>query len=236
MSVEIKTGAHILVVDDDLRLLRLLQRYLTEQGFRVSIASSAKEARTILLAVYPDALVVDVTMPGENGLEFTESLRKEGFHFPILLLTARGEPQDRIAGLEAGADDYLGKPFEPKELMLRLKLHIKRVSTPSPNEPSGPVKLGTLEYDPQRSLLKDKNNNFIHLTSGEAALLSLLTWHANEVLSRESIARALSLDDIGERAVDVQITRLRRRLEKDPREPQFLQTVRGKGYVLKPGG
>lgn len=228
-------GAHILVVDDDARLLRLLQRYLTEQKFRVSIASSANEARKVLNFLKPDAIVLDVTMPGENGLEFTAALREMGFDVPISLLTARGEPEDRIAGLESGADDYLGKPFEPKELMLRLRAQLRRITPLAPDEQTGPVQLGGREFDPVRGLLKEENGQFIHLTSGEMALLAVLARHPNEVLSREAIARTLELDDIGERAVDVQVTRLRRRIEADPKEPRFLHTVRGKGYVLKPG-
>ncbi|CUW47449.1 response regulator transcription factor [Novacetimonas hansenii] len=226
--------AHIVVVDDDPRLRRLLQRYLTEQGFRVSAAASAHEARQVLGFMQPDALVLDITMPGENGLELTRELRNEGLDFPILLLTARGEPEDRIIGLEAGADDYLGKPFEPRELLLRLKAHLRRFAPPPPTNNLRIVRLGELEFDPARSLLSGQDG-IVHLTGGESALLAVLARHPNEVLSRHEIAQTLEMDEIGERAVDVQVTRLRRRIEPDPREPRFLQTVRGKGYVLKPG-
>jgi two-component system, OmpR family, phosphate regulon response regulator OmpR len=227
-------GAHILVVDDDPRLRRLLQRYLTEQGFRISAASSAAEARQVLGFMQPDAMVLDVTMPGENGLLLTRALRDEGQDLPILLLTARGEPEDRITGLEAGADDYLGKPFEPRELLLRLKAHLRRFAPPAPSDNLRVVRLGGLEFDPARGLLSGPEGS-VHLTGGEIALLTALARRPNETLSREEIARILDMEEIGERAVDVQVTRLRRRIEPDPREPRFLQTMRGKGYVLKPG-
>ncbi|AQT05665.1 response regulator [Acetobacter persici] len=223
-----------MVVDDDPRLRRLLQRYLSEQGFRISVAASAAEARQALQGIQPDAMVLDVTMPGENGLELTRALRDAGQDLPIVLLTARGEPADRISGLEAGADDYLGKPFEPRELLLRLKAHLRRL-TPAPAADNlRIIRLGEKEFDPVRALLSGPEGN-VHLTGGEAALLSVLARHPNEVFSREEIARALDMAEIGERAVDVQVTRLRRRIEPDPREPRFLHTIRGRGYVLKPG-
>lgn len=227
------TSEHILVVDDDRRLLRLLQRYLMEQGYRVTTAEDAAQARKVMAVMAPDALVLDITMPGESGLDLTRGLREAGFSLPILLLTARGEPADRIAGLETGADDYLGKPFEPRELLLRLRAHLRH-HAPLVNAAPRALRLGKLEFDAARGLLNGPDGA-IHLTGGEAALLSVLTQRPGDVMSREAIARALDLDEIGERAVDVQVTRLRRRIEPDPREPRFLQTVRGKGYVLKPG-
>lgn len=227
------SSEHILVVDDDRRLLRLLQRYLTEQGYRVTTAEDAAQARRIMAVMEPDAMVLDVTMPGENGLELTKSLREAGHSLPILLLTARGEPADRIVGLETGADDYLGKPFEPRELLLRLRAHLRH-NLPVTSGAPRLLRLGVLEFDTARGLLSG-SDGIMHLTGGEAALLGVLTRRPGEVMSREAIAQALELDEIGERAVDVQVTRLRRRIEPDPREPRFLQTVRGKGYVLKPG-
>ncbi len=227
-------AAHVLVVDDDQRLRSLLQRYLIEQGFRVSTASSAAEARRLLGAMQPDAMVLDVTMPGENGLELTRALRDGGQELPILLLTARGEPQDRIAGLEAGSDDYLGKPFEPRELLLRLRALLRRIGPPTPTENARPVRIGAMEFDPVRGLLEGPDGT-VHLTGGESALLTVLARHPNEVLSRDAIARTLEMDEAGERAIDVQVTRLRRRIEADPREPRYLHTVRGRGYVLRPG-
>ena len=227
-------AAHVLVVDDDGRLRSLLQRYLVEQGFRISTAASAAEARRLLGAMQPDAMVLDVTMPGETGLALTRALREDGQGLPILLLTARGEPHDRIAGLEAGSDDYLGKPFEPRELLLRLRALLRRIGPPAPTENSRPVRIGPLEFDPVRGLL-DGPDGAVHLTGGEAALLTVLARHPGEVMSRELIARTLEMDEAGERAIDVQVTRLRRRIEADPREPRFLHTVRGRGYVLRPG-
>jgi len=227
------SAKHVLVVDDDSRLLRLLQRYLSEQGYRVTTAEDASRARQVMAIMEPDALVLDVTMPGETGLDLTRALRRDGFSLPIVLLTARGDPIDRIEGLEAGADDYLGKPFEPRELALRLAAHLRHRTTPDSDIPRL-VRLGVLEFDTARGLLSGPTGA-IRLTGGESALLIALTRRPGEVMSRESIAAALDLDEIGERAVDVQVTRLRRRIEVDPREPRFLQTVRGKGYVLKPG-
>jgi two-component system phosphate regulon response regulator OmpR len=217
------TDAHVLVVDDDDRLRRLLQRYLTENGFRVTTAETAADARTKMRSVQPDLMVLDVTMPGETGLDLTETMRRERSDLPILLLTARGAPEDRIAGFEAGADDYLGKPFDPYELVLRIRAMLRRVA---PVEPAGPVHLGALSFDVERGELAGPDG-VVHLTGGEAALLGLLARTPGEVLG---------MDEAGERAIDVQVTRLRRKVEADPREPRFLHTVRGRGYVLKPGG
>jgi two-component system, OmpR family, phosphate regulon response regulator OmpR len=226
--------AHILVVDDDVRLRALLSRYLVEQGFRVTAASHAAEARDKLRVVQPDLLVLDVMMPGETGLSLTGALRAERADVPILLLTARGAPEDRIAGFEAGADDYLAKPFEPYELVLRLRAMLRRRAAPAPAEPVGPVRLGRLEFDVPRAELSGPDG-IVHLTGGEAALLQVLAKKPGEVLSRDEIVETLHMDEAGERAIDVQVTRLRRKIEADPREPRFLHTVRGRGYVLKPG-
>ena len=224
--------AHILVVDDDAKLRALLSRYLTGQGFRVTVAEDAQDARDKLRFVQPDAMVLDVTMPGESGLALTEAMRAERSNVPVLLLTASGAPEDRIRGFEAGADDYLGKPFEPRELVLRLRAMLRR-TTAAP-EPSGPVRLGALEFDPARLLLSGPDGA-VHLTGGEAQLLSALARRPGETLSREEIAEALRMDDAGERAIDVQVTRLRRKIERAPREPRFLQPVRGRGAALSPG-
>jgi two-component system phosphate regulon response regulator OmpR len=229
--------AHILVVDDDARLRGLLSRYLADQGFRVTTAADAADARDKLRFVHPDLMVLDVMMPGEGGLAFTASLRNDlGNIVPVLLLTARGAPEDRIAGFEAGADDSLGKPFEPLELVLRIRALLRRAA-PAPIAlavASGPVPLGRLNFDVARGELSGPAG-VLRLTGGEAALLTALAGKPNEVLSREDIAAALDMDEAGERAIDVQVTRLRRKIEADPREPRFLHTVRGRGYVLKPG-
>ncbi|MBW4036597.1 MAG: response regulator transcription factor [Proteobacteria bacterium] len=227
------TAAHILLVDDDARLRGLMSRYLIENGFRVTTAESAAAARETLRIVDPDMLVLDVMMPEESGLALTESLRAERAPtLPILLLTARGAPEDRIAGFEAGADDYLGKPFDPRELLLRIRAMLRRTTTPVAS--SGPVQLGPASFDPDRGELITERGP-IRLTGGEASLLGVLASRANEVLSREGLAQILGMDEAGERAIDVQVTRLRRKIEADPREPRYLQTVRGRGYILKPG-
>ena len=231
---------HVLVVDDDARLRALLSRYLVEQGFRVTTASQAADARDKLRIVHPDLLVLDVMMPDETGLSLTHSLRaaqrgSDGTDIPILLLTARGAPEDRIAGFEAGADDYLHKPFEPYELVLRLRAMLRR-RTPAPITDLAPtsIRLGPLEFDIARGELAGPAG-IIHLTGAEAALLQALAARPGDVLSREAIVDALQMDETGERAIDVQVTRLRRKIEADPREPRFLHTVRGRGYILKPG-
>jgi two-component system, OmpR family, phosphate regulon response regulator OmpR len=226
--------SHILVVEDDARLRDRLARYLTGEGFRVTAAPDAAEARARMRGVSPDLLVLDVMMPGESGLDLTRSLREEqGHDLPVLMLTARGAPEDRIAGFEAGADDYLPKPFEPRELVLRIRALLRRSPGPAPS-PSGPVRIGTASFDLERGELTGPDGP-IRLTGGEAALLAALAGRPGEILSREDIAVALGTDEAGERAIDVQVTRLRRKIEADPREPRFLHTVRGRGYVLKPG-
>jgi two-component system phosphate regulon response regulator OmpR len=227
--------AHVLVVDDDARLRALLSRYLTENGFRVTTADHVADARAKLAFLQPDLLVLDVMMPGETGLSLTQSLRGAGTGPPVLLLTARGGPDDRVAGFEAGADDYLGKPFDPRELLLRLRAMLRRTApAPAAPEPPGHLRFGPLGFDVARAELSGPDG-VVHLTGGESALLAALARAPGQVLSREEIAAALGTDESGERAVDVQVTRLRRKLEADPREPRFLHTVRGRGYVLKPG-
>ncbi|NKC30011.1 response regulator [Roseomonas sp. BU-1] len=226
---------HLLVVDDDARLRALLQRFLTEQGFRITAAADAAAARHALTSVAFDLMVLDVMMPGESGLELTESLRREGQDVPILMLTARGAPDDRVTGFEHGVDDYLAKPFDPRELALRIRTILRRAAPAPAVEPSaGPVQLGPRWFDPQRAELRGPEG-LVRLTGGEQALLLALAQRPNEVLSREDIAMALGTPEAGERAIDVQVTRLRRKVEPDPREPRFIQTVRHRGYVLRPG-
>jgi two-component system, OmpR family, phosphate regulon response regulator OmpR len=227
--------AHILVVDDDARLRGLLSRYLAGAGFRVTTAENAADARTKLRVINPDLMVLDVMMPGESGLSMTEVLRKEhGHDLPVLMLTARGTPEDRIAGFEAGADDYLPKPFEPRELVLRIRAMLRRAPAPVLEAPPRPLILGELSFDPVRGELTGADG-IVRLTGGEGALLTALARKPGEVLSREEIAAALGTEESSERAIDVQVTRLRRKIEVDAREPRFLHTVRGRGYVLKPG-
>ena len=227
--------ALVLVVDDDARLRGLLSRFLGEHGFRVTTADTAGDARDKLRFLQPDLMVLDVTMPGQTGLDFVTDLRAARSDLPVLLLTARGTPDDRIAGFEAGADDYLGKPFEPRELVLRLRALLRRTGAgPTLPATTGPIQIGRLSYDAERGELRDGDST-THLTGGEAALLTALARRPNEPQSREELAETLGMGEAGERAIDVHVTRLRRKIEADPREPRFLQTVRGKGYVLRPG-
>ncbi len=225
---------HLLVVDDDARLRALLQRFLAEQGFRISVAADAAAARNALAAMAFDLLVLDVMMPGETGLELVESLRRAGNDMPVLMLTARGAPDDRVAGFEHGADDYLAKPFDPRELALRIRTILRRAAPPPAQAMPAPVQLGSRWFDAERLELRGPDGTQ-RLTGGEASLLIALAHRAGEVLSREEIAAALGTPDAGERAVDVQVTRLRRKIEPDPREPRYLHTVRHRGYVLRPG-
>jgi two-component system phosphate regulon response regulator OmpR len=227
--------AHLLVVDDDARLRDLLQRFLSEQGFRVTAVADAAAARRAIGAMTFDLLVLDVMMPGESGLALTESLRGQGNAVPILMLTARGAPQDRVEGFEHGVDDYLAKPFDPRELALRIRTILRRAAPPpAPAQHTVPVQLGPRWFDVERAELRGPEG-IVRLTGGEASLLQALARRIGEVLSREEIGAALGTPEAGERAIDVQVTRLRRKVETDPREPRFIQTVRHRGYVLRPG-
>lgn len=221
---------HILVVDDDRRLRDLLQRYLVENGFRVTAAADAGEARQKMDSLAFDLLVVDVMMPGETGLQLTESLRTHT-SVPIMMLTALGESDDRIAGLEHGADDYLVKPFEPRELLLRIQTILRRA--PAVAGETGEIAFGACRYDPATGELFREDER-IRLTESEARLLGILARQPGATVARETLAGELGLDAAG-RAVDVQMTRLRRKIETDPRDPRHLQTVRGVGYLLATG-
>jgi two-component system, OmpR family, phosphate regulon response regulator OmpR len=220
---------HLLVVDDDARLRELLRRYLTDQGFRVTTAGDAAEARARLASIAFDLLVLDVMMPGESGLDLTRSLRRDG-RLPILLLTAMAEPEDRINGLEHGADDYLAKPFEPRELVLRIRNILQRVPQPAP--PVAEVRFGACRFDLARGELY-RGGDAVHLTAAETALLAALARRPGEAVSREALSEEAQFSG-NVRTVDVQVTRLRRKIERDPKFPRYLQTVRGTGYVLKP--
>jgi two-component system phosphate regulon response regulator OmpR len=184
-----------------------------------------------------DLLVLDIGLPGESGLSLAETLRAGGATagVPILILTARGAPEDRIAGFEAGADDYLPKPFDPRELSLRIRALLRRAAPPPPAPAMGAVTMGPLTFDLARNELR-RGGERVHLTEGEAALLGALAREAGQVISREALAERMGQPGVGDRAVDVAVVRLRRKIEPDPREPRWLQTVRGAGYVLRPGG
>lgn len=219
---------HILVVDDDRRIRTLLSRYLRENGFRVSTAQNAADARSLLQGLRFDLVVLDVMMPGEDGISLTRHLRRIT-DMPVLLLTARGGPEDRIEGLEAGADDYLAKPFEPKELVLRIGTILRRARPAA--RASGGIPVGPFTFYPDRFEL-EREGDIVRLTSMECALLRLLAANPGVPVSRGELCARTSAGL--ERSVDVQITRLRRKIEANPKSPAILQTVRGIGYVLRP--
>ena len=224
-------SAHILVVDDDNRLRSLLQRFLRDNGFYVSVAKNAAEARERVRDYKFDLLIVDIMMPEETGLEFLEKLRRES-SVPVIMLTAMGETEDRITGLEAGADDYLPKPFEPKELVLRIKNILRR----APQEDGQAVEklnLGLCCYDMVKKELLTKQGTVIHITPVEQAMLNVLGQKSGQIFTREKLAEILGAGQ-SPRSIDVQITRLRKKIEKDSKNPRYLQTVRGKGYMLLP--
>jgi two-component system phosphate regulon response regulator OmpR len=224
--------SHILVVDDDTRLRELLKTFLSRNGFRVSTAKHAAEARQHLEALDFDLIVLDVMMPGQTGLDFAAELRQTN-DVPILMLTARGESKDRIAGLEKGVDDYLAKPFEARELLLRIQSVLRRRRAAPPETPDGDerkVTFGPFQFDLDLGELAQKGKR-IPLTDAEIALLRALAVRLGEVMSRDILSRSVG-SDVNERAIDVQVTRLRRKIEADPGFPRYLRTVRGQGYRL----
>lgn len=226
MNVE---KAHVLIVDDDTRLRSLLQRYLRDNDFYVSVAKDANEARSRLKDYTFDILIVDIMMPNETGLEFLKTLRKDS-SVPVIMLTAMGETGDRINGLELGADDYLPKPFEPKELVLRIKNVIKRKPPEKPKQVDK-LKLGGFTFDMAKKELFDSNGKIVHITPVEQALILILGQKSAQVFTREKLAEILGAGQ-SPRSIDVQIARLRRKIEVDSKNPRYLQTVRGKGYML----
>ena len=218
-------GPHILVVDDDRRLRARLQKYLMAQGFLVSTASSAADAEAKLKSLVFDLLIVDVMMPGEDGMSFTRRIR-QGAGLPIIMLTARDMADDRVAGLEVGADDYLSKPFEPRELVLRMRNALRLV--PPPPEKSGVLSFGPFSFDRGRLELS-RDGHPVPLTDSEMSLLGVFAGSPGVTLSRFRLAQKTTT---AERTIDVQVSRLRRKIERNPGEPQYLRTIRGKGYVL----
>lgn len=222
-------ASHILVVDDDTRLRSLLQRFLRENGYFVSAAKCADDARVLLANYKFDLLIVDIMMPKESGLEFLEKLRFES-KIPVILLTAMGETADRIAGLELGADDYLPKPFEPKELLLRMKNILKRAPKIKVVE-TVIFDFGDCFYDAEKKELFSKQGGVIHITPVEQSLLSILSEKSGQIFSRDELADILGAGQ-SPRSIDVQITRLRKKIESDSKNPRYLKTVRGKGYLL----
>jgi two-component system phosphate regulon response regulator OmpR len=234
MSTEALSAAaqkpHILVVDDDERLRGLLSKFLSEHDFLVTTAHDAADAREKLAVLAFDLLVLDVMMPGETGMQLTESLKKDRLQTPVLLLTALGEVESRIKGFESGADDYLPKPFEPRELLMRMNAILRRAAmAPKPKE-EGALRLGRWTLDLERGELVDGTER-LPLTQVEHTLIKALASRKGEVVSREDLAKLCDLD-AAERTIDVQVTRLRKKVEEDPKLPKYIQTVRGKGYVL----
>ncbi|MGB4101764.1 MAG: response regulator transcription factor [Alphaproteobacteria bacterium] len=232
---------HILVVDDDIRLRELLRRYLADHEFLVTTAAHAGEARQMLDVLAFDLMILDIMMPGESGLELAQHLRRgsasgggQGRSLPILLLTARGEAEDRIAGLEAGADDYLPKPFEPRELLLRINAILRRITPPPGRDALPEISLGKWRFDSARDELR-AGDDFVRLTEMEAKLLRILAAEPGVAISREQLA-VRSKSEINDRTIDVQITRLRRKIEADAKAPRYIVTVRGAGYMLLPDG
>lgn len=236
-----RQGAHLLIVDDDERIRTLLQKYLIRQGFLVTAARDAARARRLMQGLAFDLVVLDVMMPGEDGLSLAAHIRATSAT-PVVLLTGRSEPRDRIAGLEAGADDYLPKPFEPRELVLRVHAILRRTSaTRDQSDKPAVLTLGAMRYDVEGGELRNMSGP-VRLTQTEAALMRLFAREPGRVFTREAVVDHLGRDrglgdgsQTQERAIDVQITRLRRKIEPDPRRPRFLQTIRGEGYMLTPG-
>ncbi|MEW5684877.1 MAG: response regulator transcription factor [Pseudomonadota bacterium] len=225
-------GRHLLIVDDDDRIRELLKEYLTRAGFRVTAAAGGAPARRLLATLDFDLAVFDVMMPGEDGFSLTKWLREQRGtpgRTPVLMLTARGEASDRIEGLRLGADDYLGKPFEPEELLLRIEAILRRASDKP--QVGAVLSLGRCAFDADRGELTSEGEP-IRLTEAEVSLLRQLARTPHEAVDRLELARD-SVDPSG-RAVDVQVTRLRRKIEDDPKAPRYLQTVRGIGYRLAP--
>ena len=218
------TLGHLLVVDDDERLRQLLKQYLTQADFTVSVAETPLQAEELFQLFLFDAVIMDVMMPHKNGVDYTQQLRQKGFQTPILMLTAMGDVNSRINGLEAGADDYLPKPFDPKELLLRLKNLMKHSQSSVDT-----VAFGDFTYIKSKKSLIYQNAP-VNLTGAEQQLLDILIQSVNNVLTREELAQKMQTDSV--RTVDVQITRLRRKIEQDHKHPVWIQTVRGQGYKL----
>jgi len=225
------SGRHLLIVDDDDRIRELLKEYLAREGYRVTGAAHAAAARRLMELIEFDLVVLDVMMPGESGLELTSWVRNKAVlsRTPVLLLTARGEADDRVEGLSRGADDYMTKPFDPRELVLRIEAILRRTG----GKPLTPreIRLGTAMFDMERLELT-RDGSPLRLTEAEAQLLKTLALHAHAPVERMDLSSDTA--DITGRAVDVQVTRLRRKLEVDPKNPRYLQTVRGVGYMLAP--
>ncbi len=220
--------AHILIVDDDNRIRNLLRTYLVDHQYVVSIAKDTKQARELLETFNIDLIILDIMMPNETGIEFAQILRRTS-NIAILMLTAMGDVEERIAGLKSGADDYIAKPFEPRELLIRIEKLINRTKYLRKALNNCIIYFGQIEYDVVNNTLS-KNGIHIVLSSGESKLLNILIDNLGVAIDRQELARLCG--DINERSIDVQITRLRNKIELDPKKPKFIQTIRGQGYIL----
>ena len=231
-----RNKAHLLLVDDDKRILSLLSAYLSKNEFLISSARNSTEARCLLDYFEFDLLIIDIMMPGESGLDLLESIRKQT-NVPAIFLSAKGESKDKISGLEIGADDYLSKPFEPKELLLRLERLLRRNQKEGSNNSGKSIEIGDKIFDLQRLELHQANH-LIKLTNLEASLLNFFALNPEKIISREMVINDLDLSqgrqDLNKRNVDVQITRLRKKIEPDPTNPRHLKTIRGRGYRFLP--
>ena len=225
---------HILIVDDDKRICDLLQKFLSKNGYLVSAVHSAEQARQILAGLEFDLIILDVMMPRESGIELTSHLREKN-KTPIILLTAKGDVEDRILGLEAGADDYLPKPFEPMELLLRIKAVLRRTGENLiyKDNINQILSFGEVSFDTERNELWD-HQNLVYLTSSESKIMQIFSKSIGVPITRFDLIKALRTNGkpMNDRAIDVQITRLRRKIERNPKEPRYLQTLRGIGYML----
>ena len=231
---------HILVVDDDARLRDLLTRYLGEQGFEVKAAADGQQMDKLRAREHFHLIVLDLMMPGEDGLSICRRLRGQGDQTPIIMLTAKGDEVDRIVGLEMGADDYLPKPFNPRELLARMHAVLRRQGNKPPGAPEGDVEticFSNIEVDLAARTLK-RGNELLPLTTGEFAVLKVLLQHPRQPLSRDKLMTLARGREQGpfDRAIDVQVSRLRKLIENDPAQPRYLQTVWGFGYVFVPDG
>lgn len=224
---------HLLVIDDDDKIRLLLSKYLSEHSFAVSMAKDTQEARHFMANFIFDLIILDVMMPGETGIDFAKILKEQKNQTPILMLTALGEVENKIEGLEAGVDDYLAKPFEPKELLLRIKNILKRTNQNAMKKTSKDIRFETLTFDIEKQLLFNKERETIKLTTTEKDLLTLFAKHPGEILTREELGKYFNTPD-NLRTIDVQITRLRKKIENNTKTPKYLRTIRNKGYQLIP--
>ena len=227
--------AHLLVVDDDIEIVQILSRYFGSHGFRVSTAGDGVHMRHVIDSETIDIVMLDIGLPGEDGFSLTRNLRKH-WHGPVIIVSGRGESVDRVVGLELGADDYVTKPFDLRELLARVRSVLRRASPPAPSADTGRWWFDGCVLDPQSYTLSGPQDEPIRLTSGEFALLRVFVEHANQVLTRDQLMTHIHGHNAGpfDRSIDVQIGRLRRKIEPDPAHPQRIKSIRGTGYLFSP--